>query len=151
MFNNCTYRQMYFFKELDILKPKWIFALGEFPFDAIRFVYHKNVRSVDHKDGDYKGWVYIYNEYGYPTTVVRLYNPGQGYQTPRRYSKSITKPEKWKQWQEFFSDDLVFGEDIRKKLDELYPEVHRIDKSNSFYDAIIDRLLKVSGLFSGEQ
>lgn len=149
MFNNCTYRQQHIFKELDTLKPKWIFALGDLVFDAIRYVYHRNVKTAGHKGGNFKGWVYTYDEYGYPTTVIRLYNPGQGYQTPRRFFKNITREDNLKYWQEFFSEDLVLSDDIHKKLDNLYPDMHRIDKSNSFYDAIIDRLLTISDFFNG--
>lgn len=142
MSSNCLYFHKYLFKELQVLKPRVIFTLGSFPFDAIKSEF---IDTVEFVDDDFREWLYTIKLENKDILVIGLYNPGQGYRTPRSIFKKIREGKQIKdKWKIFISDDFKKADDLAQALERKYPIENRIDKANPFYDAIFDKLISVA-------
>lgn len=133
----CPYIEKYLFQELEIFKPKIIFAFGESPFSVVR---NMNFDSVKEVSGNFKDWLFKYSLDNDEVFVCRLYNPGQGYQTPRRIFKKIKEKKDIKDWMRFISDENIKRGNIANNLNIEYDEKNRIDKANPFYDEMFNTL-----------
>lgn len=139
---NCVYKQGYVFEEIKILEPKLIIALGDMPFNAIR---NEFIDSVENIDNLFSKWVFRISINDISTIVIGLYNPGQGYRTPRNVYKKIREGKHiGEEWEIFLSDDLKSKNDLAQILEKRFPEDKRIDKANPFYDAIFDKLISIA-------
>ena len=140
---NCLYQNKYLFEEIGILKPKLIVAFGDTPFNAIRNEFINSVVIINHL---FTNWIFNVSIDDMSTTVIGLYNPGQGYRTPRSIFKKIREEKNiGEEWKLFMSDDLKKEIDWAKTLENIYLEKNRIDKANPFYDAIFDKLIQIAG------
>jgi len=141
MEKNCVYKLGYLFEEIKILKPKLIFALGVFSFNAIKNEYIDTAQNIA---PSFEDWIISFSIDDISTTAVRLYNPPQGYQTPRskfnkiREGKSIEE-----QWEKFLPDDIKKTGNREQALENKYPKENRIDPENPFYDAIFTKLISI--------
>lgn len=139
---NCVYKHGYTFEEIKLLKPKLIIALGDKPFNAIRNEFIDSVENIDHL---FANWIFSFGIDYMSTAVIGLYNPGQGYRTPRSIFKKIREGKHIEEeWKMFISDDFKEEDDLAQALERRYPKENRIDKANPFYDAIFNKLISIA-------
>jgi hypothetical protein len=138
---NCLYRKGYLFDEIRILSPNLIITLGDTPFYSIQSNYIDSVKVLD---PDFKDRLISIIVDGKIIPICRLYNPGQGYRTPRAVYKNIRENNIMpKDWKRFFSDEPKLGGNIYLYLENKYQKSNRIDKANPLYDEMFSRLLSI--------
>ncbi len=133
----CPYIEQYLDKELKVLKPKVIFAFGETPFQVVQ---NLNMETVEEVSDNFKDWLFKYTFKNNEVFVCRLYNPGQGYRTPRNIWKRINGKGKIDNWMRFISNKDIKRNDIANHLESKYQKENGIDKANPFYDEMFHTL-----------
>ena len=140
MFENCAIRQAYVFKEIDILRPQQIIAFGRDPFEALK----SNFASTIQVTGDFQDWLFRFQSNGRQRSVIRLYNPGQGYRYIRKEWKSIKQSGSIGQhWRPFFPDQLSNSE-IVSELKAKESKVKYQDHFNPLYEVVLEKLVELS-------
>jgi hypothetical protein len=135
---NCLYCKGYLFDEIRILLPKLIITLGDTPFYAIQSNYIDSVKELKLEFKDRLISISV-DEKTIP--VCRLYNPGQGYRTPRAFYKNIRENNIIpKDWNRFFNVEPKLEENISLYLEGKYQKSNRIDKANPLYDEMFSKL-----------
>jgi len=140
---NCIHIHGYLFDEIEILKPELIMAFGEIPFSALLNKYIADVSVIDE---NFKDWIFLIENETIKIVVIKLYNPGQGYRTPRDIYKKIKNGRPISsQWTRFMPDIKNGKDNLTDALLRKYADANHIDPNDLFYDAMFDKLIEIAG------
>jgi hypothetical protein len=143
MGDNCSVRHGYLYREIEILSPRIVVAVGEPPYSAIVSHYVDTATSTG-GDVPYE-WAVDLLIGGNPVVLVRLANPVQGYQSLRRVWNRLRDSallEKGREW--MLPLGVYDAEGVAKYLDNTYSGSECVDRPNPFYELLVDKLVSVA-------
>jgi hypothetical protein len=144
MRGNCLIKAAYVVDEIRILQPRLIICLGEDQFYHVRNYLFENAVKIDAQLADV---VLRLDFESTQAVMIRLYNPGRGYQSIRAAWKKLCKepPVVLPKAYARFLPARLDAPSQRREIESIAPRVTCVDGHNLLYDYVIEKLLSLSG------